>query len=230
MIDEGYKDLDKLIKNEVKTLGFLRNRGDLAENFSELVSDAQTTYFRYKGKSTTGFNFESHIDVNVAGKKKRVYFGVNVDKATKMVSYDLAIFELNEENMICLRKFHFDYTPKDAKRRTPHPVFHIQYGGKLSPYLCTKFGYNDSHIKHMNPKLSIPRIPHIPMTLALLLNFIFIEFQSEETAKIVGKSDWQSFIKNNEKVFLYPYFEQCHRIINQPSYKGLLTADYFYGK
>lgn len=229
MIDKDFAKFDKLINNEINTLQFIKNNTRVWEYFNKLATDANAIYFMYKDKrNSRSFEFESSIEALVGGVCRDVHFGVKIDKTNEFISYYLAIFEKDAQKRLCLRKFHFDYASKKVARRRPHPVFHLQYCGKLSPSLRNKF--SDEHIKHMNPNLSEPRIPHMPTSLALLLNHILIEFSDDKIIKIIEDSKWRKHIKENEKMILYPYYKQCNWFINLPDNKKLLTTDYFYGQ
>lgn len=234
MINEGYPSPSELIDNEISTLESLKNDSVLAAWKIGLVSDADNAY--YRARTSSSFNFDSSFEINVDNKPGTAFIGGKIIPSNdgnryNLITYYLAICRNEGGNNKTLRKFHFDYAEPKSSYRQPHPVFHFQQPGKLT-HAMIEAGCD---IEHLDPWLSEPRLPYRPMSLALLINLIFIEFPEEKTDKCIKRKEWRSLIKINEELLLYPYYEQCYRFVDR-SKKGvikgqsrLLTNDFYYG-
>ena len=237
-LDAEYPPSVKLKQNELKTLRFLYTQPFVTKLFPELAGAAQTYYFNIntpKKLRSSSFNFEAELNILIERKLRRVIIGANVIDIEKtrnqyeynLVSYSLSICARSKSPLRLLRKFHFDYTIPDQKTNQPVPIFHLQYGGKLSNYLLT-LGLSD---KRIHPWLSIPRLNHHPITLALLLDIVFCEFRSEQTHRLVERDEWRKLIKENEELIVKPYYEKLNRFVQSNDYnQNCLIRDYCYGK
>ncbi|MEQ9403866.1 MAG: hypothetical protein RIM99_09790 [Cyclobacteriaceae bacterium] len=220
-----YKDF---IKNEINTLGFIRNQSFLAHNY-DLISKAETLYSGYraikdKHIKNKDFSFECELELTVETKKRRVFLGANVKVDFSMVSYMLAICESDGEDKNLIRKFHFDFAiPK--KGESNKPVYHLQYGGEESNLLAV----NEISSDGLHPKISSPRIYSMPVNLALVLDIIFCEFSSVETTKITDDPKWKQFIKMNESFILEPFFNRVKEFLGNGHSSTKLIRDFYYG-
>ncbi len=220
------------IKNEFKTLKFLKDDSQIGKYFAQLSRDAGAYYDDYHeraGKSKiSSVRFESNVAVALNKRPGACHIGCIIseqDGKIEELSYYIALCKLNKAGKNTLiRKYHFDYARSGKKHRQPHPVFHIQYPGELSPRLSSIIRDD-----HLNPWLSEPRLCYAPMTLALVLNLVFREFPSEVSTKIIERAEWRDLIRNNEDTILKPYYYKCNQFITSPAGK-LITNDFFYGK
>lgn len=131
----------------------------------------------------------------------------------------------NEEELI--RKFHFDFAHPKNPTRQPVPIFHLQYGGKMTPYM-KKAGLNDSKLDHW---LSVPRLSFSPINLALLLDMTFCELRTVQTRKIVETQEWRTLIFSNEKFLLINYYTSIADHCAGASYTNKnLIRDFCYGR
>lgn len=236
-IDEHYPPPKTLKEVELKTLLFLYEQPIFQCQFQELASTAYKAHvFIEHGNKPNNIliRFESHIDVEVESLKRRIYLGSLVDvkkddfNKYENCSYYIAICEGCSPPAKFLRKFHFDYNLSETK--CFHPIFHLQYCGKLSPSL-KDIGYNQTHIEHMSPWLSVPRIPFTPISLALLLKYIFREFCDKKTNhQIAELSEWRDIIKENEQLILEPYYKTCNNFIDKNKGEANLLSDFYYGE
>lgn len=237
-IDKDYPEINELKKLELRTLEFLRNQPYIQENFESLARDANSIYDFLKSKESlekANFKFEGDIDlwINERGKQNKrkihICFGADISSLKKdknayeKVSYYLVICADDTESLKVTRKFHFDYAPPTIKTNRSVPRFHLQYAGELSDKL-KRLGYENDH---MNPDFSEPRINHYPVTIALLLNFIFCEFANETTKKITERSEWLSLIRKNERRILEPYFKKCCEFFSSRENKSKLFVNDF---
>jgi hypothetical protein len=220
---------NKLFHNEAATLNRIKNNPIFRRHFKQLVSDAEDYLLRInkpiQKKTLKEFNFKSLInDISLNGQLGTAHISVLIKTENNdyaQLTYDIAICD----NRKIIRKFHFDYTPENIKKRGSHPVFHLQYPGKLSAQLL---GLKLAH-DHLDAGLSEPRIPFTPMSLALTINLILKEFPDERTNQAVEDKTWRELIKTNEKDFLYPYFKECNTFFLAPPENKLFTNDFCYG-
>lgn len=235
MIDKDFPEPKTLIDNEIETLEELKDDPFLYENYSKLATDANAAYSKAI-HSKNFFDFESSFKVLLDGKPGMAFVGgtVTSDKHRKsydIVSYHLSICKAEEEESVLLRKLHFDYTKPTSSHRQPHPVFHLQQPGNLTP--CLKAA--GLSVEHLHPWLSEPRLPYRPMSIALLINLVFKEFPDETSHKCIERSEWRRLVRKNEELLLDPYYEQCYQFVEKrrkgviKGVKHLLTNDFFYG-
>jgi hypothetical protein len=236
MIGEGFPSPRKLIDNEINTLKFFRDNTILWEHYKNFARDSDALYSKALSKKRT-FGFESYLDILVDQRVGKAYVGARIIPSSNMKSYDdisyhLAVCENQNNGNPVLKKLHFDFADPTRSYKQPHPVFHFQHPGKLTPAL-SEFGYD---ISHLSPWLSEPRLPYYPMTLALLVNCVLREFPDGISQDLIERHEWRSLIKKDEELVLAPYYKQCSDFIKKRQdnvYKGikfLLTNDFYYGK
>ena len=222
-----------IINNELNTLVFLKNDPKICETYSSLSNSASTYYDKYYRPNPQYFRFESQIPINYESKRSGIAFlGVVInasDKSTfEQLSYSLAIIDDFENKII--RKYHFDYDLPKPQDIQPHPVFHIQYGGKLSETLENITKSRRIDISNLDVWMSVPRIYNMPMSLALLINIVLQEFPNEFNMKLIQKNEFRDIIRQNEKLLLKEFFRSCHLFINNSSDNLLFVNDFLYGK
>ena len=126
------------------------------------------------------------------------------------LTYSVLIGQDEHPSLQVARKFHFDFEPiLQRNAAEPKPSFHMQMCGELSDH-HEKHGYTGTHIQHLLPAWSKPRIPMQPMSLALVLNWLFIEFGTEaqvQNLRVNGK--WRKLVHEAERKVLKPYYERC---------------------
>jgi hypothetical protein len=215
------------INCEFETLEFLRNKDFCFEVLPILAREANRYWCaNYKRDRRLGFNFESNFNIRVDGKDGIAHIGSLIKMKDNDHLYTtscfLAIRENDERKL--LRKFHFDYAPSTIHHRQPHPVFHLQYAGTLTPML-RKEKIDD---EHLFPKLSEPRLYYFPLSLALLINLILKEFPDKINRKLIERSEWRKLIKKNEDLILKPFFDRCQTFFSNKT-DELFTNDFYYG-
>jgi hypothetical protein len=218
-----YPEPRRLLENERRTLKFLK---DFGVAFPDLSTAAREAYFR--NERTKRFEFESHIDVEHDSSIRRVLFGatitVNNENRYDNVSYYAALCLDGSGSGKLLRKFHFDLAVPGQIRNRPHPLFHLQYCGTLSRRLEDR-GFT---VKHMDPSVSEPRLWYSPMSLALLLHCLFLEFRDETTLRFMNRTEWRLLVKKNEDFLLCPYFEKSSSFLRNERKKTRLFMDFLY--
>ena len=132
------------------------------------------------------------------------------------LSYSVLIGRDALPNTAVARKFHFDFEPAAARNvAESKPTFHLQMCGELSDHLRDA-GYTDGDIDHLLPSWSQPRVPSSPMSLALILNWLFIEFGREMHVKNVRTDPrWRSIVREAERSVLKPYYDACSTFLSQ---------------
>ena len=191
-------------KLELRTLDFLRSNPTFQGRFRQLSNDANLAYHRVE-KSRGGYNFESYVDVTLEGQNRRVFLGglIEIEDAIhNNISYYLGFSKFNARRRSCrlLRKVHFDYQPPTGQG--DKPIFHLQYGGELTP-LLKDFQCTDHLLTSFESK---PRIPFMPMSLALLIDSLFFESQDLSCLEIAGRREWRDLVTTNEVNFWNPFF------------------------
>lgn len=221
----------EFFKNEINTLRRISNNPIVKKYFSQLVYDANDYLIKNNTsilkKTPTEFNFafQSRIDgIAINARPGTAHIGALM-KAKKADYEILTYYFMLCDSKTVIRKFHFDYTPENIETRKPHPIFHIQYPGELSNHLLS---LNLAH-DHLECGLSEPRIPFIPMSLALTINLIFKEFRNEQTHNVIQDRTWHDLIKTNEDLLLGPYFIECNSFFSGSSGTNLFTNDFCYG-
>lgn len=230
-INQNHPSYERFIKNEIKTLDFIKDQSFLENSFLNLTSTAKMFSDGFRGikpkdLKSKPLDFECELELLVEKKPRRVFIGAKATPGFSHVSYMLAICESNQNNKELIRKFHFDYAIK-VKKQADKPIYHLQYGGEESPML-SKEGISANKL---HPKISAPRLFSPPINLALILDMIFSEFESAETVKIIMKPEWTDFIKFNEDFLLRPYYARVRDFFEHKEHSsGRLLRDFCYGR
>lgn len=129
-------------------------------------------------------------------------------------SYSVAI-EKSPGSRWIARKFHFDYEPLFIRNNLePKPTFHLQLCGALNQH-HTEQGIGDLDIEHLLPAWSKPRVPAAPMSLALVLEWLLIEFGAEHMVQAARSGpNWSRVVRRAEVEVLRPYYERCIQFMN----------------
>ncbi len=214
--------MDALRELERDTLRRVVEIGEFGR-LGQLRSAAHAAYGAFndhKGPIDVHLGFT--LDIRLRGDKRRRVHERRVDvgalveptsdnKRVKNASYSLMICRYADPaTSPVVRKVHFDFEPEDFRNPAePKPSSHLQICGKLSPHHM-KAGYTDMRIRSHYPSWEKPRIPMAPTSLALLLNWLMLEFQADPTLQAVLRSPaWRSWVAHAERVVLLPYFENA---------------------
>jgi len=229
-INAKHPEYIEFLTNELKTLKILMDNSYIKSNLSSLQNSASQTYYKYKAiKSQTLknqiFDFHCVLDLYIERKLKKVVVEAKIIPDFSFATYVLAICKLESSYCSLIRKFHFDYAPP-ITGQNKKPVYHLQYGGKLSPKLKEMV----ISVDQLNPWLSAPRINSTPINLALLLDMVFSEFVSEITHCIKERSEWRELIKNDEDFILKPFYKGVDHFLNSEHSSNYLLKDFYYGR
>lgn len=224
---------DLLFLNEYNTLSFIVSNPDIRRYFHTLHHNAATYLStlrntidkirRRRPPRDLDFIFNSCInDIEINYRRGSAYIGAEIK--VKNCNYEKLTyyFALCDDKEI-IRKFHFDYVPENTATRTPHPIFHLQYPGKIPPHL------QELKHNHLECGLSEPRITFTPMSLALIINIIFKEFCNENTYRVMEDPAWRGLIRRDENFLLAPFFERCNQLLSHIPANKTFTFDICYG-
>ena len=126
------------------------------------------------------------------------------------LSYSVMIGRDAHPSRHVARKFHFDFEPAQFRNvAESKPTFHLQICGELSGH-HRGAGYAEEDIAHLLPSWSQPRVPSQPMSLALVLNWLFIEFGADVAIKDARLDPrWRKLVRQAEREILKPYYDAC---------------------
>ncbi|WP_421945033.1 hypothetical protein [Pedobacter sp.] len=228
-IDENYPIFASFVKNELDTLEYIKTRA-LLTKYENLSSSLDLAFYDLKQrlKSSNSPDFIFHCDFNMKVEKHnhRIIIGANVVYDYAMCSYFLAVVGKGDDEGKLIRKFHFDFALPTIATRQRVPVFHLQYGGELSP----KVEESGLSGERLDSWLSVPRLNYTPINLALLLDILFCEFKTQETYDMIQGDLWRAMIFNNEKFLTVNYFKNIYEHIGSTRYKKEnLLRDLCYG-
>ena len=227
-IDDWYPVPKDILKCEIETLRFLKDKSSYYPGFDKLAADAYQYWIKSKSDRRLKFDFESEFQIYIGKDEGTAHIGANIaitdESSYEGISYYVAICDNATPNTRLLRKYHFDYTSQVSSRRQPHPVFHLQYAGELSKRL-EQLGLDHEHIDSW---LSEPRLHFSPMSLALLINLILKEFPCETNQKFIELREWRDLLRGNEKLLFVPYYRACHHFLSNRPDGQLFINDFYY--
>jgi hypothetical protein len=150
---------------------------------------------------------------------RRVDIGALVEvaqdqKSITNASYSLVICrKADPAKSSILRKLHFDYEPIAFRKAEPKPSMHMQVCGLLSRHHIAA-GYRELSLQALYPWFEKPRVPSPPTSVALLLNWLLLEFQSDLAAQNILKNPrWRVLVAEAERQLLRPYYESAARFL-----------------
>lgn len=159
-------------------------------------------------------------------EERRVDIGVLVvasadRKTVRSASYSLIICKYADcATTPIVRKLHFDVEPAGFRGSDPKPSAHMQLCGNFSAAHLAA-GYQKSRLDALYPRIEKPRVPTMPMTLALLLNWLLLEFQSATAAQaVLNDPAWRAAVIHAERTMLAPYFEGAANFLKQAQHSN----------
>lgn len=206
----------------------------------QLLSAARTALGRISASSPEELDIHLSFDLptrfreDPARVTRRFHVGCKALKlrggdVVQSQSYSVAI-ERQPGSRRVARKFHFDYEPLFTRNDAePKPTFHLQLCGELSHHHRDD-GIDDADIDHLLPAWSKPRVPAAPMSLALVLDWLLIEFGNEpvvHSARMGMK--WSSAVRRAEQEVLRPYYLRCVDAISAGAQASFLLGRIYRG-
>jgi hypothetical protein len=220
-------DMHEMRDLERRTLSTIEHIGEFSA-FPQLYRYAKSHRTLFIAPSSA-INLEFNMDFEIQFRRdpqrmpRRVYFGALVVPAADAQrvahgSYTVTICDTCAERAPILRKLHFDYeTCTERGSGEAKPSLHLQVCGTLSPYLLER-GYTDADVAPWLPWLEKPRVPSLPVSLALLLHWTMLEFPSDlSVSRILRSPAWRKLVVDAEHVILKPYFERGAALLRKPA-------------
>lgn len=214
----------EFVKLEDETLKLLHDHFSKLQTFAHVAGLVKQFW---GSKNPVIFRFEFYWDVNYKDKECRLFLGGDVSKKKgnnvskrkdnsiiSNMSYYMCITEGTHNPSKILRKFHFDYVTARPDQKRPHPRFHLQYCGGLTPAMGA-LGITDALIQPLEPHIEEPRIFFTPTTLCLLMNIAFYEFPCDDTEQIKKEGEWRNLVRENEKKVLEPFYTKCLQLVKK---------------
>lgn len=217
-----FPGLIELRRLERKTLLAITQIGEFAR-LGQIQRDANTaarTIDERRGRVDVHLGF--NLNIRLRGDKgrgsvpRRIDIGALVEpttdnKSVRNASYSLLICKAADPaTSPIVRKVHFDYEPLEFRNSAePKPSVHMQICGKLSRHHLAA-GYLEQRLSAMYPSWEKPRIPLHPTSIALLLNWLFLEFEGDPVSQALLRNHmWRSLVADAERTVLLPYFKEA---------------------
>lgn len=229
-INTSYPKVYDFKVNEYDTMKYICDHGLLPDSMSGLSEAIYSKYLASQPSSkfrTNDLRFHCDFDMEIEGSKHKVFIGFQIVRNYDECTYFLAVCAKNNPNVL-IRKFHFDYaSPNIQTKKQDVPVFHFQYGGKLTPEM-RELALDSSRLES---GLSVPRLAFPPINLALLLDMLFCEFRTEETTRITEKPEWRKLIYCNECFISKSFYQSISNHTLSLGYgNNNLIRDFYYGR
>lgn len=112
-----------------------------------------------------------------------------------------------------IRKFHFDIDREVPNDQPARPLCHLQYGGNFEE---EHFDVVDGLEYLLYGALDNPRIPLLPYSFILALDFAFRTFETP-ASKLVYDSGWKDKVIQSERRWIAPYLENVLGFIRSGS-------------
>jgi hypothetical protein len=215
-----FPDIASLRALEIDTLRCITELGVFGR-LSELqlaARQAITSIQENRGPINIHLGFTLDIRLRADRRKTQVRRRVDIGALVEVASDKQSIRNASYSLTICrgadprsgsiLRKLHFDYEPLSSRNLTEDkPSVHMQVCGKLSPQHRAA-GYTDIQLQGLHPGFEKPRIPSMPTSLALMINWILVEFQSDVASpQVLRTPQWRKLVAKAERQVLTQYYK-----------------------
>lgn len=213
-----HPSLRELLNLEQTTLQTIGNMGHFSEFQDIYVKAGRHRSIINANSSSLDFHTSFAMNIRLRADKRNSQAnrslavgafieGDRVQDKILRTSYSFVLSRYDRTDGPIIRKFHFDYEAAETRNVSePKPSIHTQICGKLSGHQKA-LGYKEERLSGLYPGFEKPRLPSLPMSLALLLDWIFLEFQSDPNArKIHSDPTWKNLVSQAEHVVLKPYF------------------------
>jgi hypothetical protein len=228
-----YPKLSDLRALEVRTLKQIGMIPEFAKfvDLRAAAKDAASRTNEFSGAIRVRLGFK--LDIRLRMRQKRaeqrrwVEIGASVlpgitKDSIEQTSYSLIICKKNvPKDSPIVRKIHIDYEPVALRNhKEPKPSVHMQMCGTLSAQQIDD-GYDERRLEALYPSFEKPRIPTAPTSLALMLNWLLLEFQDDPAAQPVLKnSTWRKLVSDAERVVLVPYYKGAAGFFEKTANQG----------
>lgn len=214
-----------LNKYEFKTLRFLADIFSRYKEFNHFSTSVLEAQIYDRNSNDKDFKFETHWETVYSQKNCEVHIGFQVTRKGRAVS-DFSYYLCLIDGDVVLKKYHFDYTSNltGETRNNPHPYFHLQSPGGLSPRLESIV--DNEKYNNLRPGVEEPRLPYTPMSLAYLLHIALTDFPTDHSHKVIADGNWLKNIRRFEEQILLNYYERCQAIIKDKKSDPLIMCQY----
>jgi len=185
----------------------------------------------HRGPVNVYLDFQLEVRMRARNKRsefrRRVGVGAvvqpgNGKDSIRNASYSLIICR-NERasDSPILRKFHIDYEPIAFRNpNEPKPSVHMQWCGTLSAQQLSE-GYSETRLQALYPDFEKPRLPAAPTSIALMLNWLLLEFQYDPAAQpVLRNSQWRALVATAERTVLVPYYRDSAQFLSARANDG----------
>ena len=225
MTEYGFPSAEQYLELARETVDFVCSQQELRSENNCFCSEISNSLISLRNPKADGFTLKANLETIINDKIHDVQIGGLVQFAAdelKCQSYWIELFGRYGSplsNKIIYR-VHFDVAiPSQEKNAEKHPIYHVQLGGKAA-----KAEYFDKEMKHW----SSPRIPYIPLSLAMFFEIVFREFGTGYIAERMYKEKdkgWCAILKKNEEVMIPALkgklIEYKHLTVSTVYYDGL---------
>jgi hypothetical protein len=235
-----YPKLNDLVALEMDTLDTINSMVDFRK-FQGLYNKTSTRALNRNTK-TLDWHADFVLDVRLRGDRRDancarwIHVGALLegDARTNTVlrsSYSVVLFRRDNVHSPVIRKLHFDFEALSTRNNgEAKPSSHIQMCGKASPHLLNQ-GFNTQRLSAHYPSFEQPRIPAMPTSLALLIDWLFTEFKTDRNALAIhNNKQWKNQVISAEKIVLQPYFKAAADHLNSAGHANSpLVRKFMYG-
>lgn len=220
------KALSLLERETLQTITHIGTFAKLGSISSDATKYTNTGIWTQKGQVDAHLSFEVtgglRSDKGQPARRRRFDISalVTSNKAnapvTTNASYSVVLCDgTDPQTSTVIRKFHFDYEAIETRHGSePKPTTHMQICGEFSGHHINTLGYQANQIEGWHPAFEKPRIPVQPTSIALLLNWIFLEFQSDPDINAILKDpQWTAIVLKAETQILLPYFQKASEFL-----------------
>lgn len=225
MTEYGFPPAEQYLELARETADFVCNQQELRSENNGFCSEISKSLASLRNPKADGFRLKANLETIIDDKIHNVRIGGLVQFAADELvcqSYWIELFGCSGSplNNKIFYRVHFDVAvPSQEKNAEKHPVYHIQLGGKAA-----NAEYFDKDMKHW----SSPRIPYIPLSLAMFFEIVFREFGTGYIAERMYKEKdkgWCAILNKNEEVMI-PAFkgklvEYKHLTLSTVYYDGI---------
>ena len=187
-----------------------------------LQNAARTALSSLHEKGDVNIHLGFVLDIMLRGDRRRGPVKRRIDiggivqaspdkKSVSNASYSLLICRYADPaKSPIVRKVHFDYESLEMRNQgEPKPSAHLQICGNLSPHHLSA-GYSHMRLNALYPRWEKPRIPLPPTSIAILLNWLLLEFQTDTASQgILNSPNWRKLVARAERAVLTKYFSEC---------------------
>lgn len=169
------------------------------------------------------FPFETTLEKGCKEQRILLHGEIRFEKGRlQSDSFAIEIFGVKgtKEEGEVIRRIHFDIAiPYVEENKDEHPLYHVQLAGKSRELMSKEL--------QTQKQFSFPRIPFVPMSIALFFDMAVRELGPRELKDWIKLHPWRSLIRKNEKTMLRPFFVHLHKQWRLNS--QFIVSDLYYG-